>query len=200
MYAPSQWEMTLQCNIVLHWLGIYTKWSLQYTMKQGSYFMEYTLTGHQCQSFQSASSYWGAHPSGHSLHCHYCGWTPCMFGCSGQTTFSDTFLEQKHFMITSSNGDIFRVTGHLCGEFTVPRWIPRTKASDTEFWCFFFCLRLNKPLSKQWWCWWFKRLSRPLWRHCNGRWLQILPVCFSHRICRQLKRKCQDYVYVSVSM
>ena len=36
------------------------------------------------------------------------------------------------FMMTSSNGNIFRITGHLCGEFTGPRWIPRTKASDTE--------------------------------------------------------------------
>ena len=24
----------------------------------------------------------------------------------------------------------------LCGEFTGPRWIPRTKASDAELWCF----------------------------------------------------------------
>ena len=39
-------------------------------------------------------------------------------------------------MMTSSNGNIFRVTGHLCGEFTGPRWIPRTKASDAELWCF----------------------------------------------------------------
>ena len=38
-------------------------------------------------------------------------------------------------MMTSSNGNIFRVTGHLCGEFTSPRWIPRTKASDAELWC-----------------------------------------------------------------
>ena len=40
------------------------------------------------------------------------------------------------FMMTSSNGNIFRLTGHLCGEFTGPRWIPRTKASDAELWCF----------------------------------------------------------------
>ena len=40
------------------------------------------------------------------------------------------------FMMTSSNGNIFRVTGHLCGEFTGPRWIPRTNASDAELWCF----------------------------------------------------------------
>ena len=38
--------------------------------------------------------------------------------------------------MTSSNGNIFHVTGHLCGEFTGPRWIPRTKASDAELWCF----------------------------------------------------------------
>ena len=26
--APSQWETMLQCNIVSHWLGAFTKWSL----------------------------------------------------------------------------------------------------------------------------------------------------------------------------
>ena len=35
-------------------------------------------------------------------------------------------------MMTSSNGNIFRVTGPLCGEFTGHRWIPRIKASDAE--------------------------------------------------------------------
>ena len=39
-------------------------------------------------------------------------------------------------MMTSSNGNIFRVTGHLCGEFTGHRWIPCTKASDAELWRF----------------------------------------------------------------
>ena len=34
------------------------------------------------------------------------------------------------YMMTSSNGNIFRVTGHFCGEFTGPRCIPRTKASN----------------------------------------------------------------------
>ena len=34
--------------------------------------------------------------------------------------------------MTSSNGNIFRVTGLLCGEFTGHRWIPLTKASDEE--------------------------------------------------------------------
>ena len=69
-------------------------------------------------------------------------------------------------IMTPSNGSMFRVTGHLCGEFTGHRWIPRTKASDAELW-YFFDLRLNKRLSKQSWVWWFETPVRPLWRHCN---------------------------------
>ena len=38
--------------------------------------------------------------------------------------------------MTSSNGNIFRVTGPLCGEVTRDLWIPRTKASDAELGCF----------------------------------------------------------------
>ena len=34
-------------------------------------------------------------------------------------------------MMTSSNGNIFHVTGHLCGDFT-----GGTKACDAELWCF----------------------------------------------------------------
>ena len=29
VYAPSQWEMTLQCIVVSHWLGARTEWSLK---------------------------------------------------------------------------------------------------------------------------------------------------------------------------
>ena len=39
-------------------------------------------------------------------------------------------------MMTSSNENLFHVTGHLCGESTSHRWIPLTKASDAELWCF----------------------------------------------------------------
>ena len=39
-------------------------------------------------------------------------------------------------MITSSSGNIFHATGHMCGEFTGHRWIPRAKASDAELGCF----------------------------------------------------------------
>ena len=70
------------------------------------------------------------------------------------------------FMMTSSNGNIFCVTGPLCGEFTGHRWITCTKASDAEL-DVFFDLRLNKKFSKQSCGWLFETLLRPLWRHCN---------------------------------
>ena len=47
-------------------------------------------------------------------------------------------------IMTSSNGNIFRVTGPLCGEFTGHLWIPLTTASDSELWCFFLiCAWIN---------------------------------------------------------
>ena len=66
--------------------------------------------------------------------------------------------------MTSSNGNIFRVTGPLCGEFTgeFPTQRPVTRSFDV-----FFDLHLNKRLSKQPWGWWFEMASWSLWRQCN---------------------------------
>ena len=33
VHAPSQWETTLHCNVVSHWLGTYTEWSCAITCK-----------------------------------------------------------------------------------------------------------------------------------------------------------------------
>ena len=70
-------------------------------------------------------------------------------------------------MMTSSNGNIFRVTSPLCGEFTgpdeFPAQMPVTRSFDV-----FFDLRPNKRLSKQPWGWWFETPSWSLWRQCNG--------------------------------
>ena len=71
-----------------------------------------------------------------------------------------------YHMMTSSNGNIFRGTGPLWGEFTGHLRIPLTKASDPGV-DVFFNLRLNKQLSKQSWGWCFGTPSRPLRRHCN---------------------------------
>ena len=51
-------------------------------------------------------------------------------------------------MMTSSNGNIFRVTGHLCGEFTGPGEFPAQRPVARSF-DVFFDLCLNKRLSKQ---------------------------------------------------
>ena len=59
--------------------------------------------------------------------------------CTCETIFDrsmDCYYAIHVHMMTSSNGNIIRVTGHLCREFTGPRWIPHTKASDAELWCF----------------------------------------------------------------
>ena len=77
------------------------------------------------------------------------------------------------FMMTSSNGNMFRVTGFcagnspatvgnspVTGEFSSHR--PVTRSFDV-----FFDLRLNRQLSKQSRRRWFETPSRSLWRHCN---------------------------------
>ena len=75
-------------------------------------------------------------------------------------------LLSHSFMMTSSNGNIFRVTDPLCGEFTGPGEFPTqrpvTRSSDV-----FFDLGLNRRLSKQPRGWWFETQSWSLWRLCN---------------------------------
>ena len=55
--------------------------------------------------------------------------------------FSDVWDQRSMYdvhwcMMTPSSKNIFRVTGLVCGEFTGQRWIPRTKGSGAELWCF----------------------------------------------------------------
>ena len=61
--------------------------------------------------------------------------------CHGIFVLNDIYIcnvctISTYNMMTSPNGNIFRVTDPLCGEFTVHRWIPLTKASDAELWYF----------------------------------------------------------------
>ena len=76
-------------------------------------------------------------------------------------------------MMTSWNGNIFRVTGPLCGEFTGPSEFP-TQRSVTWSFDVFFDLCLNKRLSKQPWDWWFEMPLWSLWRHCNVAMIQLM--------------------------
>ena len=67
-------------------------------------------------------------------------------------------------MMMLSNGNIFHVTGPLCGEFTgeFPAQKPVTRSFDV-----FFDLRLNKRLSKRTWGWSFEMPLHSLWCHCH---------------------------------
>ena len=49
----------------------------------------------------------------------------------------------------------------VTGEFLSQR--PVTRSFDV-----YFDLRMNKPLNKQSWGWWFETPSRSFWHHCNG--------------------------------
>ena len=67
-------------------------------------------------------------------------------------------------MMTSSNGNIFSVTGHLCGEFTGEFLAQRPATRNFDV---FFDLRLNGRFSQHWWGWWFETPSRLSYRHSN---------------------------------
>ena len=77
-------------------------------------------------------------------------------------------------MMTSSNGNISALLALCAGNSPVTGEFP-TQRPVTRSFDVFFDLRLNKRLSKQSWVWWFEKLSRPLWRHCNGvlKWFHL---------------------------
>ena len=76
----------------------------------------------------------------------------------------DARAERSRRMISSSNENIFRVTGPIS-----PVNSPVMQIVDV-----FFDLRRNKMLSKQPWGWWFKTPSRSLWRNCLYGQLQAV--------------------------
>ena len=85
-------------------------------------------------------------------------------------------------MMMPSNGNIFRVTGYLCGEFTGHRWLTRTKACGAELWWFLWSAPAKKRLSKQSWGWWFATPSRSLMRHGNAHCLDLIVFCTIQQI------------------
>ena len=66
---------------------------------------------------------------------------------TGCHVVSDSLKWKKHDDVIKWN--IFRITGHLCREFTGHRWIPSTKASDVELWYFFICVWINSWVSNR---------------------------------------------------
>ena len=76
--------------------------------------------------------------------------------------------------------EIFRITGHLCGAFTVNRWFLLTKASDGELKFFFFDLRINERVNNH--------EAGDLWRHRAQydvivmEWISLAP-CSASALC-----------------
>ena len=93
---------------------------------------------------------------------------------------SDSHFKWRHpvikmVMITSSKGNIFRVTGPFWEEFTGHRWFPLWKPVAQSF-DVFFDMRLNKRLSKLSRRQLFETPSRSLRRHCNVTKLLAKPI------------------------
>ena len=107
---------------------------------------------------------------------HYCSIFPNhrIHPLIHHTLHDNNIQSLKLYVMTSSNGNFFRVILALCagnspvtGEYPAQR--PVTRSSDVD-------LRLNKRLSKQSWCCWLETPSRSLWRQCNvsqSRWYYI---------------------------
>ena len=109
-------------------------------------------------------------PVHYSLPCLILSWHLPLFVYAGFPTRVNLPSVIRWGMMTSSNGNILRVTRLLAlcarnspvtGEFRTQR--PVTRSLDVSF-----DLRLNKYLSKQWRRRWVQTSSRSLWRHCDG--------------------------------
>ena len=82
------------------------------------------------------------------------------FGCGLSFCSHDDVIKWKHF----------QRAGNSLAPDEFPAQRPVKRSFDV-----FFDLRLNKPLSKQSWGWWFGTLSHPSWRHCNDHCSHSLP-------------------------
>ena len=95
-------------------------------------------------------------------------------------TFLIKELHFSKFMMTSSNGNIFRVTALCAVDFTGTGEFPSQRSVTRGFGV--FChMRFNKRLSKHSKHRWIETPSRPLNRHCNVKGKQkeqLQGICF----------------------
>ena len=99
-------------------------------------------------------------------------------------------------MMTSSNGNIFRVTGPLRGEFTGNRWTPLAKASDAELWCILWSV-LEQWLSKQSRRWWFETPSLSFLRHYNESPIFCMLCCILCHVILNISKLRQKWPPIS---
>ena len=68
-----------------------------------------------------------------------------LLGDNFQNGMGSDQCPMRSLMMTSSNWNIFRVTGPLWGGTAGHRWIPFTKPSDAELWCFLWSALEQTP-------------------------------------------------------
>ena len=164
-FAPSQWETSLQSNAISHWLGT----NLESALYMLSHFIQ-----HRNGNDKTQIKFWNnnRHPIS-DLHCYGPSIASILNkeACVIMDLHHYDLMTWKHsiylsFMVASSNGHIFLITG-LCA-----RNLPVTSEFSSQrpvTWSFdvFFDLRLNKWLCIQSLWWWFEMPLRSLWCHCN---------------------------------
>ena len=84
---------------------------------------------------------WSVMWSAFGYHCVIMFWwlvSICYdYFCKWDLSLDHSSQSSKTYLnMGSSNGNIVRVTSPLCGKSTGDRWIPLTKASEAELWCF----------------------------------------------------------------
>ena len=94
-----------------------------------------------------------------------------------QTAYKECYPKRDtaFLLMTSSDGNIFRVAGSLCGSPVTDEFLwqrPVTRSLEV-----FFHLRLKKRWSKQWWAGDLRRQRTHLRRHCNVTHLRWYLVC-----------------------
>ena len=120
------------------WKGGVTNFGWKPPLHNSRNFISQRSTSHAIQSFITPGE-----PQFPQLFCPCIGRDYLPEASPGTEVRVDTLPLRHSAIMTSSNGTIFRVTGPLCWEFTGHRWIPRTKASDAELWCFLWYVWIN---------------------------------------------------------
>ena len=150
MFAPWQWETSLQSNAVSHWLGAniespcttHAVWfqsvcAMAVHRQRAAWRSTMRVSGAQCVIsggttmmpswcvYNSASQVEARPPGFARSHRaqEKSGWLPCI----ARNILLDGVIKWKYFPPYWSF--VRDITGH--------RWIPPQKASDTELWCFF---------------------------------------------------------------
>ena len=117
VYAPSQWDTMSHCNVVTHWLGAHTKWSLPVV----------NLPGHMWRGRRLATLNCGeivTDPAAVHLSFHHILLTMTLAQQSMTHPRSlCTTLTTSRLLVISGVSDLWKAVGILIGSLNL-QWIP----------------------------------------------------------------------------